>query len=94
MDKRQKSQLSRWVKEGDALGTLEGFEGWHIVKKHIDDGIESAKENVFSSKHVKNWNDYLQYKASFNTLNKLLAVIEAGKLRGDTARKKLEKDVS
>lgn len=83
-------QLEKVLGEAGDLSTLEGNPGWAVVKKGMEDSIKTLQAYIFQTAKVKNWNDYLFYKAEYNVYTKILAVIEMKMRREEEARKQLE----
>lgn len=85
------SSLEKQITDADALAALEGVEGWGVVKELIDGSVQACTDAIWQSKKVKNWNDYLFYKAKYDVLTKLLHTINFKISQRQTAADELER---
>ena len=83
--------LEKQIADSDALTALKNTEGWAVVKELIDGSVSTCLDNIFQSKKIKNWNDYLFYKAKYDVLTKLLHTIDFKTNQRVTADAELER---
>lgn len=89
---RKRKHQEKLVADATALSVLEENDGWKIVKDWIDTAIEGSKKKVFDEKKVKSWNDYLYYKAVYDTYTKLLDLMARRIREGTKAREELDSE--
>lgn len=86
---QKKEILRRASEQGADLETLLGQPGWETFVGIVTSALKDTKDQVFSSGRVKNWNDYLYYKAKYDAYSKMMAIVDMKIERGKKASKEL-----
>lgn len=77
---------NKLIAEAEALASLDGNEGWAIVKQHLETIMELSKEALTSRKKIKGMNDVIWYQAKYDNAAKILAIIDTKKRKGLQAK--------
>jgi len=86
---QKKEQLRKASQQGADLETLLGQPGWETFVGIVTSALQDTKDQVFSNSRVKNWNDYLYYRAKYDAFSKMLAIVDMKIERGKKASKEL-----
>lgn len=86
---QKKEQLRKASQQGADLETLLGQPGWETFVGIVTSALQDTKDQVFSNARVKNWNDYLYYRAKYDAFSKMLAIVDMKIERGKKASEEL-----
>ena len=74
------------VQTGEALSSLEGNEGWQIVKSMLEGARQQALERLANRKYTKNMNEVIWYQSMYQHANNTLMMVETKIARGQKAK--------
>lgn len=75
------------IAEAEALTSLEGNEGWKIVKEMLEGARDTALTNLANKKKTPDLETVIWYQSMYQHANNILTVIDTKIKRGVKAKK-------